>query len=124
MDTLHKGIVLVGYSGHSFVVADILTQLGYRIEGYLDKEPAQSNPFSIPYLGFEGNDADLRKIAELLVFPSIGDNRIRQRVSEQLINLGLVCRMQFRQEPMCQVTAKLRRVLWYAKVLVLMLLLK
>lgn len=88
MDTLHKGIVLVGYSGHSFVVADILTQLGYRIEGYLDKEPAQNNPFSIPYLGFEGNDADLRKIAGLLVFPSIGDNKIREKVFEQLISLG------------------------------------
>lgn len=88
MDTLHKGIVLVGYSGHSFVVADILTQLGYRIEGYLDKEPAQNNPFSIPYLGFEGNETVIEKIRGLLVFPSIGDNGVRRKVFEQLISLG------------------------------------
>ena len=88
MDTLQKRIVLVGYSGHSFVVADTLTQLGYKIEGYLEKEPAESNPFSIPYLGFEGNGSDLRKIAGLMVFPSIGDNKIREKVFEQLISLG------------------------------------
>jgi len=83
-----KGIVLVGYSGHSLVVADILTHLGYKIKGYLDKEPVLNNPLGIPYLGFEGNEEDLRKITGLLVFPSIGDNKIRQKVTKKLISRG------------------------------------
>lgn len=88
MDALHKRIVLVGYSGHSFVVADTLTQLGYKIEGYLEKEPAVSNPFSIPYFGFEGDETAIEKIRGLLVFPSIGDNRIRRKIFEYFISLG------------------------------------
>ena len=90
MDTLQKRIVLVGYSGHSFVVADTLTQLGYKIEGYLEKEPAESNPFSIPYFGFEGDETAIEKIRGLLVFPSIGDNRIRRKIFEYFINISWI----------------------------------
>lgn len=80
MVSLIKDIVLVGYSGHSFVVAEVLEQLGYTIKGYFDKEPVTRNIMNIPYLGFEGNSEDLNKIKGSLVFPSIGDNRIRRKV--------------------------------------------
>lgn len=90
MISLKKDIVLIGYSGHSFVVAEVLEQLGYTIKGYFDKEPVTRNLLNIPYLGFEGNFEDLKKIKEFLVFPSIGDNGIRKKVYHLLRENGLI----------------------------------
>jgi len=90
MDTLQKRIVLVGYSSHSYVVADIMYQLGYCIKGYLDKAPTINNPLNIQYLGYEGNEDDLNKIIGNLLFPSIGDNKIRRRVFELLVSKNFV----------------------------------
>jgi len=77
-------IVLIGYSGHALVAAEVLMQLGYTIYGYMDKSKLLNNPLSIPYLGFEGNEEDLKKLKGTPVFPSIGDNAIRRKVFELL----------------------------------------
>ena len=81
-------IVLVGYSGHAYVVAETLMQMGYEIAGYTEKEMLKSNPFDITYLGFEQNTADLESLKGLVVFPSIGDNAIRKKVLDLLEQKG------------------------------------
>lgn len=77
-------VVLVGYSGHAFVVAETLMQIGFEVVGYLEKVEVASNPFNISYLGFEQNLYDLEKIKDFMIFPSIGDNFIREKVMSKL----------------------------------------
>jgi len=50
-----KSVILIGYSGHAYVVAETVLENGFEIIGYSDKEVAQSNPFDLPYLGLESD---------------------------------------------------------------------
>jgi len=79
MQNINKDIVIIGYSGHAFVVAEILLQLGYSIRGYMEKAEVSRNLFNLPYLGIEQNPNDLKKIIGIPVFPAIGDNLIRSK---------------------------------------------
>jgi sugar O-acyltransferase (sialic acid O-acetyltransferase NeuD family) len=78
-------VAIIGYSGHAFVVADTLQQSGYTIIGYFEKGIANNNPLHLKYLGYE-KDFDFSKNAnDILVFPAIGDNNIRKRIINYLL---------------------------------------
>lgn len=81
---MRKKVVLIGYSGHALVAADILMQQKYSIYGYMDKNEVLHNPLNIPYLGFESNEADRKRLKNIPCFPAIGDNEIRRKVFELL----------------------------------------
>ena len=83
-----NGVILVGYSGHAFVVAEALMLSGYQIIGYLDKEMTSINLMNLEYLGFEENKNVLKKIKGNYVFPSIGDNCIREKIITYFENNG------------------------------------
>lgn len=72
-----KKVGLIGYSGHAFVVAEILNTLNIGIAGYFEKEQVKWNPFLLDYLGYERSPEFLKKTAELSLFVAIGDNTIR-----------------------------------------------
>ncbi|MEI6346609.1 MAG: acetyltransferase [Bacteroidota bacterium] len=76
-----KKVALIGYSGHAYVVADILLDMGYSIVGYFEKQEAKSNPYNIQYLGFD-KEIDFSEYLknDIYIFPAIGDNKIRQKV--------------------------------------------
>lgn len=82
-------VALIGYSGHAFVVADTLQQVGYEIVGYFEKEIVNFNPFQISYLGFEKDNDFIIKTQNLFLFPSIGDNNIRRKIINLLIDNNL-----------------------------------
>lgn len=82
-------VALMGYSGHALVVADILHTTGYKIIGYFEKNVVRTNPLDIPYLGFEYDSDFIAKASNILLFPSIGDNYIRKRVSSFIFEKGL-----------------------------------
>ena len=50
---LDKKVILIGYSGHAYVVADIAIENQYNIIGYTEKSRAQNNPFNLNYAGYE-----------------------------------------------------------------------
>ncbi len=52
---LDKNVILIGYSGHGFVVAETVLENGLRIIGYSDKKKSDMDPYNISYLGFEKN---------------------------------------------------------------------
>jgi len=79
-----KKIVLIGYSGHSLVVADLLQLQGYDVYGYCDKTQKVYNPLSLKYLGAE-SEIDSTTLEGTSVFPSIGDNFIREKVFISLL---------------------------------------
>lgn len=74
-------VILVGYSGHAFVVCDSALEKGWEVEGYLEKQRKLLNPFDLNYLGFE-EDWDSFEGKSLLL--GMGDNRIRAKVYEFL----------------------------------------
>lgn len=74
--------VIIGYSGHSYVVIDAAEKAGLNVEAYTEKEELTHNPFKLGYFGFE-NDENFdgwKKGNEFIL--GIGDNRIRDRVTE------------------------------------------
>jgi sugar O-acyltransferase (sialic acid O-acetyltransferase NeuD family) len=79
---MNKDIVLIGYSGHSYVVYDIFTRMGRKVSAYCDKALAEKNPFELKYIGDESKENLIGRIAGMDYFISIGDNRNRRKIFE------------------------------------------
>ena len=77
-------MILIGYSGHAFVVYGILKAAGQTINGYCDKEKKINNPFQLPYLGTEQTDHAIAVMEKDGCFIAIGDNNIRNNIYDQL----------------------------------------
>lgn len=73
-------IVIIGYSGHAYVVCDILLKSGYKIKGYCDSIKKELNPFDLNYLGSE--DELTSEIKNLFI--AVGDNYIRDKIYNKL----------------------------------------
>jgi sugar O-acyltransferase (sialic acid O-acetyltransferase NeuD family) len=79
-----KSVILVGYSGHAYVVAETILDNGFIIIGYSDKEEANSNPYNLKYLGFEAEADFFGWINDAPFILGIGDNRLRQKIANQI----------------------------------------
>jgi sugar O-acyltransferase (sialic acid O-acetyltransferase NeuD family) len=77
-------MIIIGYSGHGFVVYGIVTAAGKKVTGYCDNEEKQYNPFSLQYFGKESSDMALEAIKKNHFFIAIGDNAIREKVFNNL----------------------------------------
>lgn len=80
-----RDVVLIGYSGHGYVACDILMSMGHTVIGYCDMTPKENNPFKLKYLGDEKNESISEILKRYLCFIAIGDNLIRRKVSEYLL---------------------------------------
>jgi sugar O-acyltransferase (sialic acid O-acetyltransferase NeuD family) len=79
----NKNVVLVGYSGHAFVVAETLIENNYNIIGYTALKESKYNPFKLKYLGNELSSNFIFKKNRLYAL-GIGDNLIRTKLSTYL----------------------------------------
>jgi sugar O-acyltransferase (sialic acid O-acetyltransferase NeuD family) len=81
-----SNVILVGYSGHAFVVADSLLRNNFQIAGYFEKNKKERNPFSIHYLGSEENSSlvELHALPENFYALGLGDNALRKKVDFSL----------------------------------------
>ncbi len=83
---LDNKTVIIGYSGHAFVVAESYIANGGNISFYTDLKEAPNNPFDLAYLGFEsapnfkGWDLSLNYIL------GIGDNNLREKVARLILS--------------------------------------
>ncbi len=83
-----KGI-LVGYSGHAYVVAEAAILSGVKLIGYFEKEQKQRNPFAIPFLGSEQDALLLPQYVDKgVILPGIGDNKLRKKILMHLLRAG------------------------------------
>lgn len=82
---MSKGVVLIGYSGHAYVVCDIFRSQQFNLIGYCENEKKPSDPFDLPYLGKESSIESLRVLRENNYFIAIGDNHIRQKIYQRLV---------------------------------------
>jgi len=85
---MNKDIILIGYSGHSFVIYDIFTLMGQKVIGYCDSEEKKSNPFKLAYIGSELSKESWKSLSTNKFFVSIGNNLIRARVFRRLEEQG------------------------------------
>lgn len=84
-----KNVFIFGYSGHAYVLIESMLESGYTILGYFDKKQATINPYNINYLGFE-LDVDLKSIVnDNYVFPTVGENFIREKLLKIFCTEGL-----------------------------------
>ena len=80
-----KTIALIGYSGYAYVVFEIFFSQGQTVSAYADKTENKKNPYALKWLGVEDETSVIETLKEYTYFVSIGDNKIRQQVSEKLI---------------------------------------
>lgn len=75
--------VIIGYSGHAFVVLEAAYKSGFSITGYCDKVESDFNPYDIEYLGDEGSkDFNWEKVDSFAL--GIGDNKLRRKIGNLL----------------------------------------
>tara|TARA_B100000963_G_scaffold357680_1_gene380461 strand:+ start:187 stop:804 length:618 start_codon:yes stop_codon:yes gene_type:complete len=77
--------VIIGYSGHSCVVLDAAKKAGLQVSSYTEKKEHILNPFELEYLGFEGDKNFKGWDKEYEFILGIGDNKIRESVTELII---------------------------------------
>lgn len=78
-------MILIGYSGHAYVVYGILLAAGKKVTGYCDVIEKTNDPFNLPYLGTEHTDAALDAIRQNGCFIAVGDNGLRKKIYEDLL---------------------------------------
>jgi sugar O-acyltransferase (sialic acid O-acetyltransferase NeuD family) len=80
-----KEIIVIGFSGHSLEIIDIIISKGYKIKGYSELVEKDENIYGIEFLGDENKNNFKYLESKYLYFIAIGDNNIRIRKS-QLLN--------------------------------------
>lgn len=83
---LDKKVILIGYSGHAYVVADIAIENQYEIIGYTEKSRVQNNPFNLSYAGYEREIDFFENKKEIGFIIGIGDNLIREKIYNLIIS--------------------------------------
>ena len=77
---LDKKIILVGYSGHGYSVADVAIENQLSLLGYSESKMLEDNPFNLEYLGDERTDSFLGWKDDYCFLIGIGDNHKREKV--------------------------------------------
>jgi sugar O-acyltransferase (sialic acid O-acetyltransferase NeuD family) len=87
---LNKKVILIGYSGHAYVVADIAIENHYEIIGYTDKSRVQNNPFNLHYAGYENETDFFENNEDVKFIIGIGDNFVRERIYNLITSKNMV----------------------------------
>jgi acetyltransferase EpsM len=83
---LDKDLILIGYSGHAFVIAEVAIENGISFIGYSDTKPALLNPFKLEYLGFEKDQDFIGWKKDYSFILGIGDNYLREKIAKIITN--------------------------------------
>ena len=78
--------VIIGYSGHSYVVADSYLSSGNSLHYYADVRKASKNPFKLEYLGFESEPNFKGWQMDLTFILAIGENNLREKVANLILS--------------------------------------
>jgi len=83
-----KKNILIGYSGHAYVVCDIFESNGQQVDAYFENEEKISNPYELSYLGKEQDSLAINHLKEGNWFVAIGNNNLRQKILIALLKKG------------------------------------
>lgn len=79
--------ILVGYSGHGYVVGEAALLSNLRLMAYCDILEASFNPFHLSYLGSEKNESFDWTIEQSYIL-GIGENKLRVKIGEFILSKG------------------------------------
>lgn len=82
----YNKVILIGYSGHGYVVAEVAIENQCEIIGYTDKLEANKNPYNLEYMGFEfdSNFAGWKNNSDYII--GVGDNKIRHKIYNNILD--------------------------------------
>jgi sugar O-acyltransferase (sialic acid O-acetyltransferase NeuD family) len=83
----NRDCILVGYSGHSYVLHNILSAAGKRVVAYCDTQEKAFNPFNLTYLGEETSEKALTAFEDADFVIAVGDNMVRKKIYAELSSL-------------------------------------
>lgn len=86
-----KIAILLGYSGHGYVVLEAALQNGINILGYGEKFENFNNPFSLKYLGDESLGSFRYWDSYKNYILGIGNNIARKKVADRVLENGGNC---------------------------------
>jgi sugar O-acyltransferase (sialic acid O-acetyltransferase NeuD family) len=78
--------VIIGYSGHAYVVAESYIDSGGSIIFYTDLKEASNNPYNLKYLGFESDPNFTGWNRSLKYILGLGDNNLREKVAKLILS--------------------------------------
>ena len=76
--------VIIGYSGHAYVVAEAAREMGIELRYYSDKKKNIKNPFELSFLGDENDEGFQGWNGGFNFILGSGDNQIRERIAERI----------------------------------------
>lgn len=77
-------MILIGYSGHSYVINGILKSIGLKATGYCDNEEKKFNPFFLKYFQKETSEVGIKALTQEDFFIAIGNNSLRKKIYNNL----------------------------------------
>ncbi|MBK8611232.1 MAG: acetyltransferase [Chitinophagaceae bacterium] len=77
-------MILIGYSGHAFVVYGIVQAAGKQVTGYCDVVEKAYNPFQLPWYGAENSEKAIEAMRKYGFFIAVGDNLLRRKIYDNL----------------------------------------
>ncbi len=86
---LDKKNVIIGYSGHAYVVAESFISKGNTVSYYTDLNEASNNPFNLTYLGFESSSNFKGWEMQLNYILGIGDNNLREKAGNIILSKSM-----------------------------------
>lgn len=81
---MSKGVIIVGYSGHAYMLIDSLQANKIPILGYCEMEEKDKNPFKLRYLGPESQELLRGQNWSI----GIGDNSARKAINQKYKGAG------------------------------------
>jgi sugar O-acyltransferase (sialic acid O-acetyltransferase NeuD family) len=85
---LDRKVIIIGYSGHAYVVAEATELCGVAPTHYTEKNEVDANPFSLGFLGFEGEMNFIENNIDNQFLLGIGDNKIRFKTAFKINQKG------------------------------------
>lgn len=84
-----RPIVLIGYSGHAFVVNDLFESQGNCVQFYCDIEEKKHNPLQLIFLGEYDVAIKDGHFQDKDFFISIGNNSVRWKIQSYFLDFGI-----------------------------------
>ena len=79
-----KKMALIGYSGHAFVVEEVLNSKGVEVFGYFEKHIKKD--ISLVYLGDENEAQAIQWLTKNDFVVAIGDNKVRSKIYTNVLS--------------------------------------
>lgn len=103
-----SNFVVMGYSGHSYVIIEAIRSLRGNIVGYTERKVVNHNPYGLPFLGTESLALlETFKSKQLYCFPSVGDNELRRRMTRLLQDAYMPSLSVISQQSTVSITAQI-----------------